>query len=256
VAQGGLPMSFPEEMFLKSRWYSQRVQREVTVARWGHLGQPVLVFPTAGGDAEEIERFLMIRALQPLLEAGRIKIYSCDSVGGSVWFGKQGSPQHRMWMQNQFHQFVKHEVVPAIRTDCRTPDIGIWATGASIGAFHAAAMVCRFPDLFHKALPMSGTFNLMRFIETDQPTDEFRVSSPLHFLPTLDGVHLDVLRTRYIHIVTGEGKWENIGESWGLANALGAKGVPNHVDSWGPTWDHDWVTWRAMLPKYLDEWTR
>ena len=34
-------------MFLKSRWYSQRIGCEATLARWGTLGQPVLVFPTA-----------------------------------------------------------------------------------------------------------------------------------------------------------------------------------------------------------------
>jgi esterase/lipase superfamily enzyme len=242
--------------FLKSRWHSSRLGCESTLARWGEYGQPVLVFPTAGGDAEEIERFQLIKALGSLLESGRIKIYSCDSVAGQVWFSKQGTPDHRMKMQHQFHQYVKHEVVPAIRTDCRTPDIGVWAAGSSIGAFHAAAMVCRFPDLFHKALSMSGTYNLMRFIEAPEPNEQFRVSSPLHFLPQLEGPHLDMLRKRYIHIATGEGKWENIGESWALANALGAKGIPNHLDSWGPTWDHDWVTWRAMMPKYLDEWTR
>jgi len=143
-----------------------------------------------------------------------------------------------------------------IRTDCRTEDIGIWAAGASIGAFHAAAVVCRFPDLFHKALSMSGTYNLMRFIEASEPNEEFRVSSPLHFLPQLEGPHLEMLRKRYIHIATGEGRWENISESWALANALGAKGIPNHLDSWGADWHHDWVTWRAMMPKYLDEWTR
>ena len=244
------------DSFVKSRWHSPRVGCEITMARWGHYGQPVLVFPTAGGDAEEIERFQLIRALQPLLDEGRIKIYSVDSVAGSAWFNNQGTPQHRMWMQNQFHQYVKHEVVPAIRVDCKAPEIGVWAAGASIGAFHAAAMVCRFPDLFHKALSMSGTYNLMRFIEVSDYTDDFRVASPLHFVPTLEGLHLDVLRTRYIHLATGEGKWENIGESWGLANVLGAKGVPNRVDSWGPQWNHDWVTWRAMMPKLLDEWTR
>ena len=110
--------------------------------------------------------------------------------------------------------------------------------------------------VFTRALPMSGTFNLMRFTEATHPTDYYRVSSPLHFVPHLEGRHLDVLRTRYIHIVTGEGKYENIGESWGLANVLGAKGIPNQVDSWGPDWSHDWVTWRAMMPKYLDEWTK
>ncbi len=238
-----------------SRWHSARLQCEATLSRWGHAGQPVLIFPTAGGDADEIDRFLLIRVLSPLLEAGRIRVYSCDSVGGSAWFDKQTSPEHRMWMQHQYHQYVKHEVAPAIRTDCRSGDVGIWAAGASIGAFHAAAVVCRFPDIFHKALALSGTFNIMKWCERSEPTDYFRVSSPLHFVPTLSGRHLDVLRTRYIHFATGEGKWEDIDESFRLAHVLGEKGIPNYVESWGKDWDHDWVTWRAMVPKILAQWT-
>jgi esterase/lipase superfamily enzyme len=220
------------------------------------VGQPVLVFPTAGGDAEEIERFLMIRVLEPLLAAGRIKLYSCDSVGGRAWFDKATSAEHRMYMQHQYHQYIKHEVVPAIRKDCKSDDIGIWAAGASIGAFHAAAMVCRFPDMFHRALAMSGTFNIMKWIERPDPTEYFYVSSPLFFVPTLAGRHLDVLKTRHVMFASGEGKWEDIHESFRLAKLLGDKGVPNYVDSWGKDWHHDWVTWRAMMPKYLDEWTR
>jgi esterase/lipase superfamily enzyme len=54
-----------------SRWYSQRLEQEISLVRWGHWGQPVLVFPTAGGDAEEIERMHLIAALGPLLEQGR-----------------------------------------------------------------------------------------------------------------------------------------------------------------------------------------
>jgi hypothetical protein len=34
---------------------------------------------------------------------------------------------------------------------------------------------------------------------------------------------------------------------------LGAKGVPNRVDEWGTEWDHDWPTWRRMMPQYLGE---
>ena len=242
-------------MFHKSRWYSSRVNTEVTVARWGTAGQPVLVFPTAGGDAEEISRFQLIDALAPLIEVGKLRVYSCDSVAGRSWFNQEASPEHRMWMQHQFHQFVKHELAPAIRTDCDRPEISIWTAGASIGAFHAAAVVCRFPDIFHRALAMSGSFDLLRFCERKDGTDYYHVSSPLSFVPYLDGMHLDLLRTRHIQFATGEGKWENIGESFRLANVLGERGIPNHVDSWGPEWDHDWITWRAMLPKYLARWT-
>jgi hypothetical protein len=28
--------------------------------------------------------------------------------------------------------------------------------------------------------------------------------------------------------------------------------VPNRVESWGPDWPHDWITWRKMLPQTLD----
>ena len=240
-------------MKTSSRWFSPRLHRDLTLVRWGHLGQPVLLFPTAGGDAEEMERFLMMKVLAPLIDAGKIKVYSCDSVAGKAMVEQEGSPQHRQWLLNQFHQAVRHEVVPAIRLDCQSTDIEVISAGASIGAFHAVAMVCRFPDVFSRAIAMSGTFDLRRFYKTDHFIEEFWVSSPLHFVPRLSGLHLDVLRKRHILLPSGEGKAEDINESWALARTLGAQGIPNRVISWGQETPHDWMTWRAMLPKYLAE---
>ena len=74
-----------------SRWYSPRLEQEITLVRWGHWGQPVLVFPTAGGDAEEIERMQLIGALGPLIEAGRIKVYSCDNLAGRAFAARTGA---------------------------------------------------------------------------------------------------------------------------------------------------------------------
>ncbi|MBL9038129.1 MAG: hypothetical protein JNG84_06415 [Archangium sp.] len=236
-----------------SRWFSQRLHREVSLVRWGHFGTPVLLFPTAGGDAEEVERFLMMKVLAPLIEGGKIKVYSCDSVAGRAMVEQEGSGQHRQWVLNQFHQYVRHEVVPAIRSDCGLPDVEVISAGASIGAFHAVAMVCRFPDVFSKCIAMSGTFDIRRFMKSDHFGDDYWVSSPLHFVPTLKGPHLDKLRQRFVLIASGEGKAEDISESWALARVLGAQRIPNRVDSWGKETPHDWMTWRAMLPKYLGE---
>lgn len=223
------------------------------MVRWGTGGVPVLLFPTAGGDAEEVERMLMIKVLTPLIEAKKIRVYSCDNVAGRAMIEQEGTPSHRQWLLNQYHQYIRHEVVPAIRTDTGQPDVEIIATGASIGAFHAASVVCRFPDIFKEAICMSGTYDLRRFLHTDHFTHDFYVASPLFFLPNLSGPHLDKLRTRFILLPSGEGRAEDISETWRLANALGAKGVPNRVDSWGKQTPHDWETWRQMLPKYLSQ---
>jgi len=235
----------------RTSWYSHRMGQEVTVTRWGHFGMPFLIFPTAGGDAEEIERFQVIATLGQYLEQGRIKVYSCDSVAGRTMLAEEGTPQHRMWVMNQFQEWMRREMVPFIWGDCRTQGLGIVTAGASIGAFQALAAVCRYPDVFSKALCMSGTYDLLRFLRAP-PTADFWYASPLHWLPEFQGEeHLARLRERWVLLASGEGHAEDIGESWRAAHVLGAKGIPNRVDSWGPEWHHDWPTWRNMLHEYV-----
>ncbi len=234
-----------------SRWRSPRLEREVTVARWGHWGSPVLLFPTAGGDALEVERMGIVAALHPLLEAGSIKLYSCDSVAGHAWNSRQHPPDYCSMLQNRFDGFVYEEIVPAIRMDTRTDAVEIIAAGASIGAFNAVASLCRHPDVFRAALGLSGTYDLEKLFDF-RADGSFYFASPLLFLPNLgESAQLDLIRRRFVLLAFGQGRWEDPGESWRMADVLGAKGIPNRVDPWGHEWDHDWPTWRRMLPVYL-----
>ncbi len=238
-----------------SRWHSDRLGREVTLARWGHWGQPVLLFPTAGGDAFEVERMQVIDALAPLIEGGRIKLYSCDSVAGQTWIARRDQPGHCCWLQNRFGDFIAEEVVPAIRTDCRSETVEIITAGASIGAFNAVAALCRYPWLFSAALGMSGTYDLEALFGC-RATEDLYFASPLLFLPGLsDERLLAQLRRRFVLLAFGQGRWEEPAESWRMADILGSKGIPNRVEPWGTEWDHDWPTWRRMLPVYLDRLT-
>ncbi|MFL6002963.1 MAG: esterase family protein [Nocardioides sp.] len=234
------------------RWFSDRLQQDLTMAKWGHFGTPVLVFPTAGGDAEEIERNHLVGACGELVESGRVKLYSCDSVAGRALAAGVGSTGYRMALLNRFHQAVRHEIVPAIQADLGGATPRIVTAGASIGAFNAVAVLCRYPDIFEAAIAMSGTYQLKRFVE-GQFSDDLYFASPLDFLPGMEGPQLETLRQRQVILASGEGQWEDIGESWAVADVLGRKGVPNRVDSWGTDFKHDWPTWWQMLPKYLDE---
>jgi esterase/lipase superfamily enzyme len=238
----------------RQRWFSDRLQREITVVRWGTFGRPVLVFPTAGGDAEEIERNGLVHSCEHLLTGGRVKLYSVDSVAGQAMITKSGSPEHRLWLLSQFQECIRREVVPAIHADLGGGVMDVIASGSSIGAFNAVAVLCRYPDVFSAAIGMSGSYRIERFYDEAWSQDLY-YSAPLQFLPGLDGPQLDLLRKRRVVLAAGEGAWEDIGESWQMASALGAKGIPNRVDNWGPQWPHEWPTWRRMLPQYLAELT-
>jgi esterase/lipase superfamily enzyme len=242
------------DLKVRERWFSERMHEEITVVRWGTFGRPVLVFPSAGGDAEEVERHGLVNACGPLLASGRVKLYSVDSVAGQAMVTKSGSVEHRMWLLNQFQECIRWEVLPAIHADLGGQEMEVITTGASIGAFNSVAVLCRYPDVFAAAIGMSGSYRIERFYDEAWSQDLF-FAAPLQFLPGLEGPQLGRLRQRQVVLAAGEGAWENIGESWQMAEALGARGIPNRVDNWGPQWSHDWHTWRQMLPQYLRELT-
>ncbi|MEO7447557.1 MAG: alpha/beta hydrolase-fold protein [Humibacillus sp.] len=239
-------------MKVTDRWYSERLGQDLTVARWGSYGAPVLLFPTAGGDAEEVERRRMIACLEPLIAAGRAKVYSVDSIAGRALAERQGSAEHQLALFNGFHQAIAHEVIPAIHADLGGHHVPVTVAGASIGAFNALAIICRYPELVRSAVCMSGTYAIEDFLG-GHVNDDLFYSSPLRFLPGLEGPTLDTLRTRMIVLASGSGRWEDIGQSRAVADVLGSKGIPNRVDDWGTSYDHDWPTWWEMLPLYLDD---
>ena len=123
-------------------------------------------------------------------------------------------------------------MVPAIHADTGGPQAVIVA-GASIGAFNALALVCRYPHLFRAAVCMSGTFDIERFIGGF--TDDLFFSSPLHFLPGLEGPALDAaapaVRRACLRLGPVGGRRRVVARP---PSVLGEKGVPNRVDDWGP----------------------
>ena len=233
------------------RFKSNHLQMETQIVRWGNFGTPLLLFPTAGGDAEEVERFFLIKKLAPFVHEGRLKIYSVDSINGKTWITHPSIP-HRVWVQQQYDKFIAHEIVPLIRDDCNNDQIDIMTAGASIGAFNALVSICRHPDLFSRAICLSGTYDIQKWLE-GQWFDEFYHQCPIQFVPGLEGDHLSRLQERFVLLATGLGENEDPDESWKVERVLGQKDIPNRVDVWDNNWKHDWETWREMLPKYVHE---
>ena len=144
--------------------------------------------------------------------------------------------------------------MPAIRADCASDGIEVIATGASLGAFMAVAVTCRYPWLFRAAVGMSGSYDLERLFGFGGTDDYyFCHAAELHAEPRpRRAARRGAPPVRHPRLWPGPlGEPRRIRGGWPGCSA--ASGVPNRVDPWGPEYDHDWPTWRQMLPGYLDE---
>ena len=65
-----------------ARWYSHRLQKDMDIVTYGHYGTPLLMFPTAGADFLEYERFQLLDTIRPYIDSGKIKVVGDQWVDG------------------------------------------------------------------------------------------------------------------------------------------------------------------------------
>jgi esterase/lipase superfamily enzyme len=232
-------------------WYSHRLGREMSVVVFGHYGPPLIGFPTTGGDEWEYERTGVIDAIAGFIDAGRVKVFCVNTNHGDSFGNGQAHPRHRSWMQAQYDAYITHEVMPFVRSHCRTPDIPIWTFGASLGGYHAANTLFKHPDAVKRCFALSGVYDMTRFMGGDYD-DNFYFNNPVDYMSNLsDGWTLQHLASCDIHLATGTGPWEHPEEAYRMSRVLQARGVRHSLDDWGPQGGHDWPYWRHMMWEYI-----
>ncbi len=110
------------------------------------------------------------------------------------------------------------------------------------------------PDLIDGVIAMSGVYDLTEYTK-NYYDDQVYFNSPMHYLTHLeDQWYLENIRkSNHIHILSGSGDYEDPSASRTFSDLLHRKGIPHDLDIWGYEWKHDWPTWRAMLPVYLEK---
>ena len=223
-------------------WYSPSLQKEMPIAAYGDYGFALLLVPTAAADYLEYERFQLMDTLAPYINSGKVKVFSINSINN----------EHKGIRHNQFNNYVFDEVVPFIRTNT-SAETPIITCGASFGALHSMNLFLKRPDLINGVIAMSGVYDLSEYTDGFFD-DQVYFNSPQHYKPNLtDNWYLDNIRkSNHIHILTGSGDYEDPNASRKFSEVLHNKGIPHDLDIWGPEWKHDWPTWKAMLPAYLE----
>src|SRR6516225_3859405 len=190
-------------------WYSPSLNKEMPVAIYGHYGFVLLLIPTAAADYLEYERFQLMDTIAAFVDAGRVKVYSINSINNESWMNDQMDPRNKAIRHQQFNQYVFEEVIPFVRNSSswETPII---TCGASFGALHSANLFFHRPDLINGCLAMSGVYDLTEYTKGYFDEDVY-FNSPCHYLPNLSDHSIleQIRKSNHIHILSGSGDHED-----------------------------------------------
>ena len=235
------------------RWRSPALGLEMPIVSYGYAGTPVLLFPTAAADFLENERFWLIKAIEPLIMSGRVRVFSIDSINRLAWMDSKLPVPEKARRQALFSRYVEDEVVPFIRHHSGDGGARAITTGASFGCFHAANAFFRRPDLFGGVIGMSGFYDLDTGYLEGFSNDSVYFNNPMWYVANIEGHQLQLLHEHSrIVLVSGQGAWEKPERTREFHELLDRKGIPHVFDLWGHDVNHDWPWWRKMLPFYLE----
>jgi len=110
-------------------WTSSVLGRPMPIASWGSAGRPLILFPTAAGDFLEVERFDLVKSVEPFLSAGKTRLFSIDSINSLAWLDASLPVAEQAKRQAYYAQYVEQEVVPYVRSECGDPDVRIATAG-------------------------------------------------------------------------------------------------------------------------------
>ncbi len=234
------------------RWHSEALGRDMELLLYGHSGQPLLAFPSQDGRFWDWEGFGMIDAVADHLEHGRLTVAAVDSVDGESWTNGALDPRDRARRHEAYERYLVNEVLPLLSL-VTGRDLA-WASGCSMGAYHAANLFFRRPDRLDGVIAISGLYSTRIFVG-DAAGDEIYFNDPRAYLPGLtDEWHLERYRRSEIVFAVGQGDYEDeaVADTRAIQEILHAKGVPATFDYWGHDVDHDWRWWGHMLRTHLD----
>ncbi|MDW8015241.1 MAG: alpha/beta hydrolase-fold protein [Bacteroidia bacterium] len=218
--------------------------------RYGERGIPFLAFPAQEGNHRNLEDFGLISSIQSFIEEGKVQFFTVDSYDAESWTSRVLPPQARSQQYEAYVHYIIDEVLPLIQRLTSAP---IWTTGVSMGAYHAANFLFRFPHKFGGVIALSGIYELSTFL--GEYSDEIvYLNSPLWFLPNLeDPFYVNELRQKRIILCVGQGAWEEpmLTQTRLMGQILERKGIPAWVDIWGLDVVHDWPWWHKQMNYFL-----
>lgn len=235
------------------RMYSEQLGREMDCRVYGGGGKPMLAFPCRCGDSGEWEKHGMTVTLGDALERKRIQLFCLDSPDRETLAERTSPPAERVRRYEQWVCWLTEELMPRIRAVNATGR-DVLAVGFDLGAYHAANLFFRRPDLFDSLIALSGVYDTVDFYG-GYMDEAVYVNDPCACLVNMppDHPYIRLYHRRRAVFCTGQGAGEesSLEGTRRLDEVLKSRGIPAWVDYWGNDVSHDWVWWKKQLRYFL-----
>lgn len=214
---------------------------------YGHAGARVLVFPTSHGGYHEWRDRQMVDSLAHHIAEGWLQLYCLDSANDTSWYAKYLPVPVRVEQHLAYERYVLDEVLPLSRHLNDNPYL--IATGASFGAFQAALLAFRHPELVDRVIGLSGFYDANRFLGPGHEAEAYFVN-PVAFLGGMwDERQRELLRRLDIILAIGR-EDPSYANNVLLSDVLWSQGIWHAFREWDG-WSHDWPYWREMILHYI-----
>ncbi|MDQ3282020.1 MAG: alpha/beta hydrolase-fold protein [Acidobacteriota bacterium] len=229
------------------KWFSPSLGREMEFLWFGKFGRPVILFPTSAGRFHENEDFQLAASVADKVDAGEIQLVLPDTVNNESWYNKNVHPAVRAARHTQYDAYLRHELVPYIHNRAQRGDLTVY--GASFGAYHAANLAARYPDIVSRAICFSGIYEIDSFVD-GYWDDNCYFHSPAAYVPQMNAEWAGKLSRVEWVIATGE--YDSlVQKNRDFSALLWNKGIPHHFELWPGQFGHDWPWWRHHLRRFV-----
>lgn len=230
------------------KWRSPSLGKDMEMEVFGTSGTPVIGLPTRGAKSGQWEKFGMIDEISYQIKNGFNQLFCLSSVDGESLLNQKASPDRRLVRQQQYEAYIVEEVVPFIQEQNNIDFIII--AGIDMGGYHAVNTALKYPNLFGKAIGISGIYDITTFLD-DYYSDEVYYSNPMDFVPNINRQSLlEKVRDIDFRLVSYDLD-ERKEDALRMSNVMRMKFIEHELDIWGADDQDEWDLWPKMLKTHI-----
>ena len=237
------------------RWYSDRIGRDIHIRVYGHFGQPILVFPTSGGDETRVRGPGHVRSPCPP-HAGRAGEVLLRELGQQRLLVQQEDSSRRTGVKFQvaYDSAIAERSASLHRAPLQSAKgIAITTTPAPLSAHTTRRTPCSSIPPGCADVSLSPASTTCACFVDGHFDENFYFNNPVDYMANLTDWNILQYRTPVRHPPRPRDRplRRQRSRRGACPRFSPRSGIPHHLDDWREQGGHDWPYWKHQMDVYI-----